>query len=738
MKSPWKGLADKSDMKSRYYAHSLEDRPPEEWQPLEEHLKNVAERAAEFARPFGGEKFAAPAGSSHDIGKGTKAWQAYLRQVNGVIDEFTNYYDGHPNHAAEGAKLLFSHSKQAGKLLAYCIAGHHGGMPNWYDRGATALREKLAVPPAEISFPHTVAELTEGLPFAIEQKRFGFQIQFFARMIFSCLVDADFLDTEKFLDPERSGWRDDYPDIKELHGRFWKEFNKLRAKADPKLNVNRQRELVLDYCLGAANKPPGIYSLTVPTGGGKTLASLAFALNHAIKHGKRRIIYVIPFTSIIEQNARVFRQMLGDDAVLEHHCNFISNDKDWKVKLAAENWDAPVIVTTNVQFFNSFYANRTSRCRKLHNVTDTVVIFDEIQAIPVEKLRPCLEIIKELSSNYGVTTVLCTATQPAINYSEQFQAGLKIDAEIIQEVPALFSNLKRTEEFFVGTLNEEEVAEQLMRHEQVLCIVNTRQQALDIFNCLPESEGNIHLSALMHPAHRTEKFEEIRKRLKPEINQPCRVVSTQLIEAGVDVDFPAVFRAVAGIDSIAQAAGRCNRNGLSKAPCKVSIFAFPENSDCSFFRQAAQSAEKLFDRFSGRLTEPVCVRAYFEDYFWKNAHRMDMDKILDDCRKAGGGDIQFKDIARFRMIHTATIPVIIALNEESRQLVNGLEYAKHKGGILRRLQKYTVQIYPYQLTEIENWLENPLPDIWVLRSEELYSETTGLKCTTPQGEAFFG
>jgi CRISPR-associated endonuclease/helicase Cas3 len=721
-----------------FFAHSIGGRAEENWHRLEDHLKCTAELAASFADEFGCGEWGYIAGLWHDLGKGTQEWQAYLRRVNEVVDEFFDHYSGHPNHAAEGAKLLYSRSKQAGKILAYCVAGHHGGLPNWYDRGVAALREKLAAPPSEISFSHTVPEIVEKLPFVIEPERFGFQIQFFARMIFSCLVDADFLDTERFLDPQRSGWRGDYPELKELHGRFWDEFNKLRAEADPELNVNRQRELVLADCLAAADKAPGIYSLTVPTGGGKTLASLAFALNHALRHSKRRIIYVIPFTSIIEQNARVFRQMLGDDAVLENHCNFIIDDKDWKNKLAAENWDAPVIVTTNVQFFDSFYANKTSRCRKLHNVANSVIIFDEVQAIPVEKLLPCLEVIKELSRNYGVTTVLCTATQPAINYSEQFQAGINVDAEIIRDVPTLFRNLKRTEEFFVGTLNEEEVAERLMQHEQVLCIVNTRQQALDIFNNMPESEENIHLSALMYPAHRTEKLEEIRRRLKAETNLPCRVVSTQLIEAGVDVDFPTVFRAVAGIDSIAQAAGRCNRNGLSTTPCKASIFAFPENSDCSFFRQAAQSAEKLFDRFPGRLTEPECVRAYFEDYFWKNAQRMDMDGILEDCQKAGGGDIQFKDIARFRMIRTATIPVIIALNEESCQLVNSLKHVEHKGGILRRLQKYTVQIYPYQLAEIDNWLESPLPGVWALRSEVLYSDATGLKCTAPQGEAFFG
>jgi len=722
----------------KYYAHSLEGQPPEKWQPLEEHLRHVAGLAGEFAGAFGGNNLAVPAGESHDLGKGTRAWQAYLRRVNDVVDEFADFFDGHPNHAAEGAKLLYARSQQAGKILAYCLAGHHGGLPNWFDTGRAALKEKLATPPAEISFPHVLPKLTDALPFVPEDERFGFQLQFFTRMIFSCLVDADFLDTECFLDPQRTEWRGGYPAISELHRRFWKEFDALRADADPELNVNRQRELVLAACLTAADNAPGIYSLTVPTGGGKTLASLAFALNHALNHGKRRIIYVIPFTSIIEQNARVFRQMLGNDAVLEHHCNFITDDKDWKHKLAAENWDAPVIVTTNVQFFDSFYANRTSRCRKLHNVANSVVIFDEVQAIPVEKLKPCLEVIKELSANYRVTTVLCTATQPAISYSDDFRAGLRIDTEIIRDVPALFANLKRTDERFIGTLSETEVAERLMEHNQVLCIVNTRRQALDIFTALPESEEHIHLSALMYPAHRSEKLEEIRRRLRPENNLPCRVVSTQLIEAGVDVDFPAVFRAVAGIDSIAQAAGRCNRNGLHKSPCQVSVFAFPKNRDCSFFKQAAQTAEKLFDRFPGRLTEPECVRDYFEEYFWRNEQRMDMDGIIAYCRKAARGEIQFKDLARFQMIQSATVPIIIAIDDEAARLVNALEHAEHKGGILRKLQQYTVQVYPYQLTEIENWLENLPPGVWVLRSAELYSDSTGLKCTPPQGDAFFG
>jgi CRISPR-associated endonuclease/helicase Cas3 len=372
-------------------------------------------------------------------------------------------------------------------------------------------------------------------------------------------------------------------------------------------------------------------------------------------------------------------------------------------------------------------------------VANSIIIFDEVQAIPVEKLKPCLEVIKELSLNYGVTSILCTATQPAINFSDQFGAGLKNVREIIKDIPTLFGALKRTEEFFIGELNEQDVANQLMQNEQVLCIVNTRQQALDIFNSLPESDANIHLSALMHPAHRTKRLDEIRNRLNPLHRLPCRVVSTQLIEAGVDVDFPAVFRAVAGIDSIAQAAGRCNRNGLSETPCKVSVFEFPENSRCSFFRQAAQSSAKLFGPFSGKLTSPECVREYFADYFWKNEQRMDLDGIIENlCLPAQAGDIQFIDIAKFQMIESATIPIVIAIEETAVKLVRSLEFAEHIGGILRKLQQYCVQIYPYQFEEIQHWLENPSPGVWVLRSEELYSAVTGLQCKSPEGNAFFG
>lgn len=725
-----------------YYAHSTEKPDKSDWQTLEDHLQGVAKLAEEFAAVFGAGKWGRLAGENHDIGKGTLSWQAYLRYANKILDEFAKYYDGHPSHAVIGAQWLFKHSEQAGKLLAYCISGHHGGLPNWSDTSIAALEAKLQADFPDIQFPLVYPDFPQSFPVSNpEAERLGFQLQFFVRMIFSCLVDADYLNTEESLDKLKSSRRSSYHLIDELHHSFWKNFNQLRKKAEKIENenqrhVNRQREQVLDDCLLASEKEPGLFSLTVPTGGSKTLSSLAFALNHAIQQGQQRIIYVVPFTSIIEQNAKVFRDMLGDSAVLEHHCNYIPDETDWQTRLASENWDAPVIVTTNVQFFNSFYANKPSKCRKLHNVANSIIIFDEVQAIPVEKLQPCLEVIKELSLNYGVTAVLCTATQPAIKSSDQFKSGLVNVREIIQDVPHLFEELKRTEEIYVGKLSEQNVAAKLLENEQVLCIVNSRQQALNIFQGLPVSSENFHLSALMHPVHRTQKLDEIRVRL--DNGQACRVVSTQLIEAGVDVDFPCVYRAVAGIDSIAQAAGRCNRNGRSNVPLKVYVFDFPEGVGCSYFRLAAQSAEKLFSKFSGKLTDPQCIQAYFADYYWKNSQRLDEAGIVEGCRSAQGGDIQFKDLACFQMIESATVPIIVALVKSAVELVDSLQFAEHKGGILRKLQQFTVQVYPYQFDDLKGWCENPMDGVWVLRSDELYSNVTGLKCKAPEGTAFFG
>ncbi len=668
------------------------------------------------------------------MGKGTLPWQAYLRKANQIVDELAKHFQGRIDHKHVGAREAVALAEQAGKLLAYCIAGHHGGLPNWSGEREWELKSKLAEEQSAFESVVDSPTMPTALPFEFDQQRCGYQLQFFARMLFSCLVDADYLDTAQAMGGASPSAQ---PELVDLIETFWANFNALREAANPALEVNRQREAVLRDCLASAPMASGLFSITVPTGGGKTLASLAFALEHARKHGKRRVIYVIPFTSIIEQNAAEFRKMLGDDAVLEHHCNYIPDEAHWRERLAMENWDAPVIVTTNVQFFDSFYSCTPSRCRKLHRIADSVVIFDEVQAIPVERLRPCLEVLRELSANYGVSSVLCTATQPAIEESQDFPEGLPGVRPIIADVPALFNALKRTTEVFVGTREVEDLAKELASEDnrQVLCVVNTRDQALKLFESMSEVDGTIHLSARMYPEHRRRKLEDIRERIDD--GRPCRVVSTQLIEAGVDVDFPVVYRAMAGVDSIAQAAGRCNRNGKHPEPRQVSVFRFPPRLECRFFRQQAQATRKLVERFKGELKSPDCVRAYFLDYFWKNAHRMDEDDVFDICSKSAGGNIQFRDIAKFRMINSATESIVVALEEKAGNLVDSLRHADHKGGILRKLQRFTVSVYPNQFADLCGWCEEVSPGVHVMWNPDFYDENVGLFCNMPEGQGLF-
>ncbi|MCI5161085.1 MAG: CRISPR-associated endonuclease Cas3'' [Candidatus Electrothrix sp. AX5] len=469
-------------MNEKYYAHSREDHPLEKWQSLETHLDNVAQLCQSFADHFNAGQWGDLVGRFHDLGKGSREFQAYLRHVNEIEDEFAAYYEPRwqRDHATFAAKHLYKLSDQAGKLLAYCLAGHHGGLQNWSNDKKSGLKHRIEEKKLkEVFFSFSRPDIPGNLPFHPDPSLFGFQLQFFVRMLFSCLVDADRLDTERFCSPDKAEKRENSTPLQGLHSVFWENFDALRNKAKekaPKSKVNEIRETVLADCLAAAQKKkPGLFTLTVPTGGGKTLASLAFALEHAkIYSHIRRIIYVIPFTSIIEQNAKVFRDMLGNDAVLEHHSNFIPDEADWKSKLVAENWDAPVVVTTNVQFFDSFFANKTSQCRKLHNIAGSVVIFDEVQAIPVEKLQPCIEVLRELTKNYGVSAVLCTATQPAISKSAHFKNGLDLEqAEIIQDIPFLFNQLQRTRQTWLGPSTQEDITDRLCKKDQGLCIVST-------------------------------------------------------------------------------------------------------------------------------------------------------------------------------------------------------------------------------------------------------------------------
>ncbi|NLH15119.1 MAG: CRISPR-associated helicase Cas3', partial [Phycisphaerae bacterium] len=514
------------------------------------------------------------------------------------------------------------------------------------------------------------------------------------RMLYSCLVDADFLDTEAFMDLQRSVSRRGYPSLMDLSDIFFSRLAAKRELSTPS-QVNRRRNYVLDQCMRGAEHNMGLFSLTVPTGGGKTLSSMAFAIRHAIRHGLKRIIYVIPFTSIIEQNAAVFRDFLGEGAVLEHHSNFEPKDEDYRSRLAAENWDAPVVVTTNVQFFESLFSNRSSRCRKLHNIAESVIILDEVQTLPAPFLLPCLETIQELVSSYRTSFMLCSATQPAVQERSDFRHGLKNITEIIENPAELSMSMKRTMTKVLPQTKDSDLAVQLAQQDQVLCIVNTRKHASQIYGIMKGTEGLYHLSALMCPVHRSHVLNQIRDRLAK--SQPCRVVSTQLIEAGVDIDFPVVYRAMAGIDSIAQAAGRCNREG-KKEFGQVFVFTPESGIPAGHFRQTAQAAESVTRRFSDDILSLSAIEEYFKMYYWQKGDALDKEEILAMLQAGcGKGDFPFKTIAeKFQFIKDSMKPVIIPFDDQARKLIQLLEHHDNPAFLTRTMQKYAVSIPPRQ------------------------------------------
>lgn len=706
----------------RYYGHSLEGRPLDEWQLIESHLNQVAETAGSFAKDFSAGDWAYLAGLWHDIGKYSKDFQ---KRIGAEPDaHIENSKSKRPDHSTAGAQHAFKALGDAGKILAYTIAGHHAGLPNGKTNEESCLMKRLDKKiPDYSACPDEILKIREiNPPFKLKKSRLGFQMSFFTRMLYSCLVDADFLDTEKFINQEKADWRKGYPSLEILNEKLTKHLETLTDRTKP---INQQRFEILRHCLEAAEKPQGLFSLTVPTGGGKTLSSLAFALKHAVKYGMKRIIYVIPYTSIIEQNAGVFRKILGEYAVLEHHSNFEPKEEDQRSRLAGENWDAPLIVTTNVQFFESLFHNRSSRCRKIHNIANSVVILDEAQMIPVPLLMPCIEVLRELSSIYRTTIALCTATQPALEKRDKFK-GLENIHPIIPDPPALYKAFKRVETTYLGKVSDDEIGSKLSEHKQVLCVVNTRKHARLLYEKMGRQEGTYHLSALMCPAHRTEKLQEIRKALDEKMS--CRVISTQLVEAGVDIDFPIVYRSAAGIDSIAQAAGRCNREAKLE---KGQVFVFmPEEGLPTVFRQNAETAEMVM-RHHQDLLSLHAVREYFETLYWrKGENELDKHSILklleeDACR----GNFPFREIAqKFQLIENITESVVIPWDDKAKELIKDLEHSKYPLSAARKLQRYTVQIYPMVLRNLEvvGSVKRVQDQYCVLINKSLYNKELGL------------
>lgn len=696
-----------------YFAHSGRHDDQSDWQRLDDHARCVARLAAEFAAPMGMERAAHLAGLLHDLGKYSPAFQARLAGANTSVD-----------HSTAGAALVVELAAKPSddwlmaQLIAYGILGHHAGLP---DRlGTSGFEERIekfdgdaqrVVDPVwrdELK-PDSANLLPFGFQLTGEHRKF--QISFMARMIFSCLVDADYKDTEAFYCKiENLQKIRDWASLPDLLPSLIDRFDRYMARlGGSDTAINALRSEILTHVRSKATDTQGLFTLTVPTGGGKTLASLGFALDHAKVHGHRRIIYAIPFTSIIDQTAKIFRDVLGggDDIVLEHHSSIDEeaqrdranrSGRD-KLKLAMEDWVAPVIVTTNVQLFESLFAARPSRCRKLHNIARSVIILDEAQTIPRPLLIPCMRVLEELARNYGCTIVLCTATQPALDRN-QLKSGLPLKGRELAPDPVRLSNaLRRADIHRAGDMSNGDVIAELCDQPQALVIVNSRKHAYELFNDAMAAglDGVIHLTTRQCAAHRRLILDDVRERLKVD-GRPCRVIATSLIEAGVDVDFPRVWRAEAGLDQIIQAAGRCNREGRrDKSTSIVTVFSTPNYGAPpevkGLIGDMARTATAVPD-----LMSLAAIERYFTEAYWRlGSDKLDAKKILDKFGMGPRGPIfQFREAAeKFRMIESGMVPVVVPYDDAAKEAVEKLALSEIPSGHLaRKLQSYVVQVPP--------------------------------------------
>lgn len=707
---------------------------------LGSHLNAVAKLATEFADSFSSGAWAHLAGLWHDLGKYQLAFQDYIRSASG-LDAHIETAPGRVKHAIAGAAHAIDALGPQGRLLAYLIAGHHAGLPDWQpdDAPGAALSQEIdeGKPILEKAIAGGVPSevLDPGLKPCAPPIREAGELHFWLRMIFSCLVDADFLDTERFMDEQRALQRGGYADMESLCGDYKRFMNANFAVAGS--TVNRLRAETLAACIAGAADDPGLFSLSVPTGGGKTLASLGFALHHAARHGLNRIIYVIPYTSIIEQTADVFRRVFASrnpSPVIEHHSNLETDNETRKSRLAAENWDAPIVVTTNVQFFESLYAAKPSRCRKLHNIAESVVILDEAQLLPPEHLQPILDGLRQLLARYRVSLVLSTATQPELTknrprFGERPLTGLGVARELAPDPERLSRELDRVTVSLPESQQDrrdwDAVAEELARYERVLCIVNRRDDAETLWRKLPP--GAIHLSARMCGAHRAGVIAQIKRELDE--GHAVRVVSTQLVEAGVDLDFPVVYRAMAGLDSIAQAAGRCNREGrLGVKGGRVFVFNPPRPSPSGLLLKAEQAAQGVLAGSTGEpLTSANHVR-YF-DRFYADVNSHDKAGMADLLTKdAHKGGIQFRTAAmRFRLIPDEGQRVVFVRWGEGVALIERLRMEGPHRELMRRLQRHAVTLHDRQWKTLLASGDLELHDDFLIqRSDALYHPELGL------------
>ncbi len=775
-------------MKKEFIAHRRQS--DKQSQSLWSHLQECSELAGEFAAKMGLKEAGQIVGLLHDIGKASEEFKNYIESAVGLKDpDEDDYVDvsqkkGKIDHSSAGAQIIHrklsdkrTGEEIASQILSLCMASHHSGLIDCLlPDGQDNFHRRMAKPDDKTHTNEALNNLDEGekeevdgllksgLPKQLlvvlnnlkesndSKETMMFKCGLLVRFLFSCLIDADRLSTADFEFPHNKKLRNQnqYSSWETLIERFNRKKFKNRNKIDVLRNdVSRQ-------CFGCSGKPKGLYQLTVPTGGGKTFASLRFALHHAKNFKMDRIIYVIPFTSIIDQNAEQVRKILEDKdengryldkVVLEHHSNLTPEEETRRQSLLSENWDAPIVFTTSVQLLEALFSAGTRGARRMHQLANAVIIFDEVQTIPVRCVHMFNIAVRFLVKACGSTVVLCTATQPLLDKIEPKQRALEVlpEQQIMGDVSELFRKLKRVEIHDtrkLGGWTEREVVEltskELQESGSVLIVVNTKASAKNLYHELKESrlDDVFHLSTDMCPEHRINVLNEINNRLDE--NKPTVCVSTQLIEAGVDIDFGSVIRYLAGLDSIVQAAGRCNRNGLRQKPGNVFVVNPSEENlgQLKEIRIGIETAERVLDefkegeeRFERDLLSPKAMEKFYQYYFYNRKEEMcyrvgsksvvGREDNLFDLLSTNTLSVQeyqrihnaspllplrqsFQTASRaFRAIESPSRGVIVQYGNKGRQIVNGLcaiDFSKkHRAWLklLKKAQRYSVNAYPH-------------------------------------------
>jgi CRISPR-associated endonuclease/helicase Cas3 len=742
------------------YAHTPRE-GSDEWHGLEEHLRAVSELAAEHAEAFGAAELGRWVGAYHDVGKASPAFQAYLQMCHLEPDRKHKTTD----HKGAGTWA----AGNALPPLAFIINGHHGGLQDF----GTLRRifKELESDPARIdAYRAMEAALGEvldvefgGLPPWTESPR---SRELFIRMLFSALVDADHRDTEQHKEPDAAAQRGHGLDLRELASRLSDAQRALSGRRDDP--VNAVRDEVYQACLKAAEWEPGFFRMTVPTGGGKTRSGLAFALEHALRHGLRRVIVTVPYLTITDQTVKVYHDILGDEhAVLEHHsaanwredpAGAQTGDALWQ-RLAAQDWDAPVIVTTTVQLIESLFGRTPTACRKLHRIARSVIILDEVQTLPPPLLEPILDVLRELVAHYGVSVVLSTATQPALDDAPGF-AGLPNVREVAPDPPRLFKVLKRVAYQWPDKHETPwswvRVAEEMRLEPRAMAIVNTKANALALLDALDDPDA-FHLSTLLCGAHRRDVLAVIRARLAA--GRPCRLVSTQVVEAGVDLDFPLVLRAMGPLDRIVQAAGRCNREGRLPGLGRVIVFQ-PEDGGMPSddYRTGTGITQALLDEGLANPTDPDTFRRYFARLFRMVAldsksvqdlrERLAYEQVAHRCRLIEDDSVSvlvtYKRPERF-LDDLRGDPALLARHhgEESERLIAELERQRDRPrpgqarDLLRKAQPYIVSVKARSIGDAveQGWAIELLGDVWQWEGRR-YDDVRGLMWRAREADAF--